>query len=279
MGRARVYDGLRILGATMSELTTISVRDHGRVRELSLSRPPVNALDPALMQALRTALREARQEGCGAVVISGRPGCFSAGLDVPALLQLDRAGIRQAWEALFALLGDIAMSEVPIAAAMTGHSPAGGAVIAICTDYRVLTEGPYLSGLNEVEVGLPVPDVILRVLSHVVGARTAERLAVSGALIGPAEALRCGLVDELAAPDEVVPRARVWLEGVLGRSPAAVADTRRRARQALFDAFATVDGALVDKMVAAWFSPGTQASAQALVARLAGERRRGPAAP
>jgi len=263
----------------MSELTMISVRDHDRVRELSLSRPPVNALHPGLMQALRSALRDARQAGSRAVVISGRPGCFSAGLDVPELLRLDRAGMRQAWEALFSLLGEIAMSEIPIAAAMTGHSPAGGAVMAICADYRVLAEGPYFVGLNEVEVGLPVPDVIYRVLTHVVGPRTAERLAVSGALIGPAEALRCGLVDELAPVGEVVPRALAWLEGVLARSPAAVAFTRRQARQPLFDAFAAVDGALVDKMLDAWFSPETQAATQALVARLAAQGRPGKAAP
>ena len=61
----------------------ITVLDHGPVRELSLSRPPVNALDPALMQAIRARLREARQDGCRAIVLSGRAGCFSAGLDVP----------------------------------------------------------------------------------------------------------------------------------------------------------------------------------------------------
>lgn len=266
-------------GAPMSDVSMISVRDHGRVRELSLSRPPVNALHPGLMQALRSALREAGQAGCRAVVISGRPGCFSAGLDVPELLRLDRTGMRQAWEALFSLLGELALSAIPVAAAVTGHSPAGGAVLAICADYRVLAEGPYFIGLNEVEVGLPVPEVILRVLTHVVGQRTAERLAVSGALIGPAEALRCGLVDELAPLGEVVPRALAWLQGVLGRAPAAVADTRRRARQPLFEAFATVDGALVDKMLDAWFSPETQAAAKALVARLAQERRREAATP
>jgi enoyl-CoA hydratase/carnithine racemase len=263
----------------MTDTTMISVRDHGRVRELSLSRGPVNALDPALMQALRSGLREAREAGCRAIVISGRPGCFTAGLDVPELLRLDRVAIRRAWEEFFGLLGDVATSEIPIAAALTGHSPAGGAVLSICADYRVLADGPYLIGLNEVEVGLPVPPVIYRVLAHVVGERTAERLAVSGALLGPAEALRCGLVDELAPVAEVVPRALAWLEGVLGRAADAVAATRRQARQPLFDAFATVDGALIEKMLDVWFSPETQAATRALVARLAQERRRDKVGP
>jgi enoyl-CoA hydratase/carnithine racemase len=263
----------------MTDTTMISVRDHGRVRELSLSRAPVNALHPALMQAIRSGLRDARGAGCQAIVISGRPGCFTAGLDVPELLRLDRAEMRRAWDEFFGLLGDVAMSEIPIAAALTGHSPAAGAVLAICADYRVLADGPYFIGLNEVEVGLVVPEAIYRVLAHVVGERTAERLAVSGALLGPAEALRCGLVDELAPVVEVVPRALAWLDGVLGRAPAAVADTRRRARQPLFDAFATVDAALIEKMLDVWFSPETQAATRALVARLAQERKRDKVSP
>ena len=68
--------------------------------------------------------------------------------------------------------------------------------------------------------------------------------------------------------------ALAWLGGLLGRAPDAVAATRRLARQPLFDAFATVDGALIEKMLEAWFSPETQAAARALVARLAQERRR-----
>lgn len=250
----------------------ITVSEHGRVRELSLSRRPVNALNPELIAALRSRLREARQDGCGAVVLSGRPGCFSAGLDVPELLRLDRAQIRATWEDFFALLSDLATSDIPIATALTGHSPAGGAVLAICTDYRVLADGDYRIGLNEVEVGLPVPEVVHRVLAHVVGARTAERLEVTGALLTPAEALRFGLVDEVVDIADVVPRAVAWLGRVLAGAPAAVASTRRLVRQPLFDAFAALDAALIEKMVEAWFVEETQTVLRALVARLDQDR-------
>ena len=254
----------------------ITVAEHGRVRELSLSRRPVNALNPALVAALRSRLREARQDGCGAVLLSGRPGCFSAGLDVPELLQLDRTQLRAMWQDFFGLLSDIATSDIPIGAALTGHSPAGGAVMAICADYRVLAEGEYLVGLNEVEVGLPMPAVLHRVLTHVVGARTAERLTVSGALLKPPEAARCGLVDEVVPMAQVVPRTLAWLEHVVAGSPAAVAFTRRQARQPLFDAFATVDDALVERMLDAWFSEETQRALRALVARLDKDRATRP---
>ena len=246
----------------------ITVVEHGRVRELSLSRRPVNAINPDLVAALRSRLREARQDGCAAIMLSGRPGCFSAGLDVPELLGLDRTQMRAMWQDFFALLSDVATSDIPIGTALTGHSPAGGAVIAICADYRVLAEGEYFIGLNEVEVGLPMPEVIHRVLAHVVGARTAERLEVTAALLKPPEALRCGFVDEVVPMAEVVPRTLAWLDRVVAGPSAAVAATRRQARRPLFEAFATVDGALVEKMVDAWFSEETQRAMRALVARL-----------
>ncbi|HEY2903521.1 MAG TPA: enoyl-CoA hydratase/isomerase family protein, partial [Polyangia bacterium] len=68
--------------------------DHGAVRELRLSRPPVNALDPPLLAALRAGLAGARAAGREAVVLSGAAGRFSGGLDVPFLLTLGREEIR-----------------------------------------------------------------------------------------------------------------------------------------------------------------------------------------
>src|SRR5512146_1420142 len=103
--------------------------EHGAIRELRLNRPPVNALSPGLISALLQALEAASQDGKRALVMSGQPGMFSAGLDIPALLKLDRASMDALWREFYALLGAIASSPIPIAAAITGHAPAGGTVL------------------------------------------------------------------------------------------------------------------------------------------------------
>jgi 3,2-trans-enoyl-CoA isomerase len=246
----------------------IDVINHGPVWELRLARPPVNALDPALMRALRDALADARARGAEAIVLSGSPGRFSGGLDVPALLKLDRAGIADAWTTFFALLRDLAEAPVPIAAALTGHSPAGGTVLALFADHRVLAEGPFLVGLNEVRVGLPVPEMLLRALALLVGARHAARLAVNGLLVGPDEALRVGLVDELAPPGDVVPRAIAWARDLLERPRAAMTETRARVRRPLVEAFDAIDARAIDAIVDQWFSAEAQTTLQGLAARL-----------
>ena len=110
--------------------------DHGAVRELRLNRPPANALSPQLIVALREAVEGAPQDGVRALVLSGAPGMFSAGLDVPLLLTLDRAAMAGVWRDFYALLRALASSSIPIAAAITGHAPAGGTVLPLFCDWR-----------------------------------------------------------------------------------------------------------------------------------------------
>jgi enoyl-CoA hydratase/carnithine racemase len=246
----------------------IDVVDHEAVRELRLARPPVNALDPGLIAALRAALAGAIAAGREAIVLSGAPGRFSGGLDVPALLQLDRAGIHLLWTDFFGLMRDLAASPVPIATAITGHSPAGGAVLAIFTDYRVFADGPFMVGLNEVQVGLTLPPVVLRALAFTVGERQAARLATGGYLLSPPEALRYGFVDEVAPPAEVVPRALTWCTEMLARPHGAMNATRALARRPLVAAFDELGAQSLDAMVDNWFAPEPQATLRALATRL-----------
>jgi enoyl-CoA hydratase/carnithine racemase len=251
----------------------IDVIEHDRVRELRMARPPVNALNAGLIAALRAALADAVAAGRGAVVLSGAPGKFSGGLDLPDLLQLAPGPLREMWRDFFGLMRDIAASPIPTVAAMTGHSPAGGTVLAVFADYRIMAEGAYKLGLNEVQVGLPVPEVLVRALTYVVGARQAARLAAGGLLLDPGEALRVGLVDETAPADEVVPRAIAWASDLLARPPQAMALTRRLARQALVDACESLGERSLDQIVAAWSAPEAQATLGAIAARLGKSKR------
>ena len=236
--------------------------------ELRLDRPPVNALNPELVTRLDEAIGEAQDAGARAVVVSGSPGLFSAGLDVPELLTLDEAGMRAFWKAFFGLLERVARSEVPVVAALTGHSPAGGTVIALFADYRIQAEGDYRLGLNEVQVGLVVPPVIHQALVRVIGPYPAERHLVAGEMIPAAEALEIGLVDELAPPDQVVNRAIAWCRNLLQLPSHAMLGTRRLCRSELTALFEDDEQLDVSSFVEGWFAEPTQATLRMLVERL-----------
>jgi len=252
----------------------IQTIDHGEVRELHLDRPPANALSPELVAALRAAVEEAPAAGARALVLSGAPGRFSGGLDVPYLVHLDRPAIAAAWQDFYALMRGLAASPIPVAAAITGHSPAGGAVMSLFCDVRIMAEGAeggYRIGLNEVQVGIPMPPVIFQALRRQVGPRQAERLCVTAQLVPSAEARRIGLVDELVAPEGVVARAVEWCNAVVALPPQAMAITRRLVRADLVSLFAATEAELAG-LVDQWFSAETQGAMRTLVERLAKKR-------
>lgn len=246
----------------------IERRDHGPIVELRLDRPPANALTSDLLTRLHDEL-EAAQEDAGGLVLSGRPGMFSAGLDVPHLLGLDHDDIHETFRSLMRVCRLLGTSRIPVVAAVTGHSPAGGAVLATFCDYRVMAEGSFRIGLNETQVGLPIPELLYGALRRLVGGRTAERLLVHGRTVEAEEALRVGFVDDLAPAEEVAERAIAWCRGVLELPRSAVAGTRRACRAELHRLLAggAFDDA-IETLTAAWFQEEAQAALAALVARL-----------
>jgi enoyl-CoA hydratase/carnithine racemase len=243
--------------------------DHGTVHELRLARPPVNALTPQLCGDLTAAITTAVEAGAQGLVLSGGPKVFSAGLDVPYLVSLgeDRAALRAAWESFFGAARALAQSPVPVVAAISGHAPAGGCVLALCCDYRVMASGPFAIGLNETQVGLVAPEGIQHLMRRVVGPYRAERLLVAGELVEAERALALGLVDELVEIEHVSTRARAWLEQLLPLPRQPMLVTRRIARADLVAAL-TPERIQLDGFVDAWFAPDTQAALRALMAKL-----------
>jgi enoyl-CoA hydratase/carnithine racemase len=255
----------------MSEL--IQVLQHGDVRELRMDRAPVNALNDALCAALLTALQTAFDDGVAGIALSGNARVFSGGLDVPHLLAHgdDRRALHGTWSAFFEVAKAIAAAPMPVAAALTGHAPAGGCVLALCCDYRVMTRStdparPLQIGLNETQVGLAVPDGIQHLMRRVIGTHRAERLLVAGAMVSAEHAAQLGLVDALADDaGATVEAALAWLQAMARLPQAPLRKTRHIART---DVRAALDSIELEDFVNDWFQPDTQAALQAMVARL-----------
>lgn len=242
--------------------------EHGDVLELRMANPPVNAMNPSMVKILAASIVEAGQSHA-AIVISGQPGVFSAGLDVPALLKLDYPGIKQFWADFFGLLKIVAISPVPIACAVTGHSPAGGAVVAILADYRVMVDGNFVIGLNEVAVGLVPTANLQQSLARLVGIHQAGKLVVAGALIPSSQAVTIGMVDELAEnSDAAIAQSIDWCQKHLALPRKAMLTTRKIARQDLYDLWINVEDTISEELSEAWFTADTQGALKAMVAKL-----------
>ncbi|MEP7013001.1 MAG: enoyl-CoA hydratase/isomerase family protein [Acidobacteriota bacterium] len=256
----------------------LEIVDHGTVREIRMARPPANALSPELIAALDAALAEAPDRGARAIVLSGAPGLFSAGLDVPHLLTLARPEIEIAWGRFLSLVHRLTTSPVPIAAAITGHATAGGCVLPLYCDARFMARGrpgkdgtfrEFSIGVNEVAVGLPMPSVIVPALARIVGGRLAERMCVTAELLPASEAHRIGLVDELLPLEETIGRAVAWCEGLAKLPVGALRRTRAQLRAGMV---AEVEAAIAKDahvFVEDWFGEEAQGALSALIERLA----------
>jgi len=246
----------------------LQITDHGNVREIRLSHPPANALNAAMVKQLTRELKLAGDEA-DAVVISGLPGMFSAGLDVPRLLNCDRSKMIRFWKKFIRLLKTIAHMPVPTVFAMTGHAPAGGIVMAIFGDYRIMPSGNFKTGMNEVQVGLVVPPPVHKALVRAIGSHNAERILVAGEIMDAQKAKDIGLVDELAAdPESTVNRAIEWCEQHIALPQEAMLVTRKMARADLRGYFDSKKGLGVEQFVDIWFSESTHVTLTALVERL-----------
>jgi 3,2-trans-enoyl-CoA isomerase len=216
-------------------MTMLELVEHGDVREIRLARPPVNALNGELLDALIAAVGSAVRERA-ALVITGGPGVFSAGLDVPAILAMDREKMMKLFVSLWRAQQVIALSPVPVVFGITGHCPAGGTVLAIHADYRVMAAGEFRLGLNEVQVGLYPGPVIHGAFRRLVGGHAAQ-LLTRGALVDPPTALRMGLVDELCDPAQCVDRAVALAREITAMPREAMSRTRSLVREDLVALF------------------------------------------
>ncbi len=183
-------------------------RERG-VALLHLCRGVTNALDLELVTELSQAIERVKLDAdiCGLVLTSANDKFFSIGFDIPRLFDLSPDDFATFYRAFNRLCLDLYTLPKPTAAAITGHATAGGCILALCCDYRIIVQGRKLVGLNEIKLGVPVPYVADCILRQLVGQRQARDVIDSGTFYDPEQALRLGLVDAALPLPEVLPAA------------------------------------------------------------------------
>ena len=244
-------------------LVTLETRDE--IAILTLDRPKANAFSPELVAELSAALT-AQEEARGIVLASAMPGIFSAGWDLPLLVDADRKAMERFVGDYCDLVRQIFTLGPPVVAALPGHAIAGGLIVAMAADERIAAQGKAKFGLSEVVLGVSVPQCLMEPFRHVIGARHMERLAATGENVGVEAALTLGLLDRAVAAEELLDRAVERARFLAGLSGAAYAAIKRRSRAA---AVARFDQARDhDPFLDFWFSDDARLRVRDMVARL-----------
>jgi enoyl-CoA hydratase/carnithine racemase len=205
------------------------LESRGELAIVRLDRPPANALNPEVLEELEAVRASLASDPPGAVVLTGREGFFSAGVD----LKLVPTWTPEEQRAMVSGINDLVTGwycfSRPVVAAVTGHAIAGGMVIALCADYRVgASEGKL--GLTELRAGVPYPVAAIQLVRAELAAPAARALALRAHLVEPEEALRLGLVDELTSPDDVLERACEVASEMTGYAGPSYARTKQELR-------------------------------------------------
>jgi enoyl-CoA hydratase len=178
--------------------------DRDGIRVLSLVRPPVNAIDLALVRAIGDALVDAAgSRVCRGLVLTGGEGIFSAGIDVKTVPHYDPAERREMVRAINRTILALYGLDKPTVAAIGGHALGGGLVLALACDLRLAAAGRYHLGLTEVTAGIPFPagpmTVVLAELDH----SAARTLVLSGKVLEPTAPSAAAFLDELVEPERL----------------------------------------------------------------------------
>lgn len=239
------------------------------IEVVQLNRPKANALNEDLIRALISNLDEiSKDSNIKGVILTGQEGFFSAGLDIVELYNKDEKYIKIFWALFSELLERIYTYPKIMFSAISGHSPAGGTVLSIMTDYRIMSKGNFLIGLNEVAVGLSMPIFIGRVFQSLLGERIAEKMTLQGQLVNPDSALEIGLIDEVIEQEKLLDHSIFIMQKWLKLPFQKQIESKLSLRRNIIDLMKSTSKSDNDSLVKAWFSDECKSTMGSIVDKL-----------
>ncbi|XP_055541844.1 enoyl-CoA delta isomerase 1, mitochondrial-like [Wyeomyia smithii] len=223
--------GLRSCSNTSQKLVLTTVDDKTGYATVTLNRPPVNSLNLELLKAISESLDDLQNnKSRGMILTSSAKTVFSAGLDIMEMYKPKPDRLKEFWSTLQDVWFKLYGSPFPTVAVINGHAPAGGCLLSLCCEYRVMCPN-YTIGLNETQLGIVAPTWFQAALRNTISRRDAELALTLGTLFSSDEALKVGLVDELADSKEVaMAKAVSFLDRFKKISPQARSMTKQALR-------------------------------------------------
>ncbi|NXM53774.1 ECI1 isomerase, partial [Illadopsis cleaveri] len=216
----------------------VELDESSGVAMMKLKSPPVNSLSLELLTEFVIGLEKLENDrACrGVIITSAVPKVFSSGLDITEMCGKSTEHYAEFWRAVQELWLRLYSSSLVTVAAVNGSSPAGGCLVALSCDYRIMAENPKFSiGLNETQLGIVAPFWFKDTFVNTVGHRIAERSLQLGSLYPAPEAHKLGLVDELVPEEKLLEKAAAVMAQWLALPDHARQLTKTMMRKALVD--------------------------------------------
>jgi enoyl-CoA hydratase len=247
----------------------IRLEKDGRLATLRLDKARGNAIDMPLCRELLRVTRElGADDGVGGVLLaSAHPKLFCPGLDLVTLLTYDRNALREFMEVFSEAVEELYAFPKPAVAALAGHAVAGGCVLALTADHRILRRGVQI-GLNELKIGVPLPWSVAVLLRSSVPPQSLSEVALLGTSVADERALALGLVHELAPTEGFEEFCRGRAREFVDREPGALRTTKGYLRKGVLAEMRSQEKDLMDEWLDGWFAPSAQERLRGIVASL-----------
>jgi enoyl-CoA hydratase len=228
---------------------------HEGVLTLRLAHGKASALDVELLDALLREL-DGAGEDVRAVILTGTGSIFSAGVDLFRLIKEGADYVRRFLPLLSRVMRTLFAFPRPVVAAANGHAIAGGGVIVLAGDVRLMADGTGKIGVPELLVGVPFPAAALEAVRFAVPPHQVQSLIYTGRTLSAREALAAGVVDEVVAPDALLTRAQELARQLASIPPPVYRMTKQSLRA---EALARIDKAVELDQAALdiWCAPQT----------------------
>ncbi|XP_066148081.1 enoyl-CoA delta isomerase 1, mitochondrial-like [Euwallacea fornicatus] len=213
MSLARCYSSAHLVNVQVNNKTGISV--------LTLESSPVNSLNLELLSELKQSLSDLEKNHSRGVIITSALKTFSAGLDINEMYKPDLDRCKRFWTTLQDVWISLYGSSFPTVAVINGAAPAGGCLLSMSCEYRVMVPNSVI-GLNETQLGIVAPQWFTDTMCNVIGPRKTELALTEGKLFTTNEALNVGLIDEIVqTKEEGLEKANEFLKKFVRISPVA----------------------------------------------------------
>ncbi|XP_017032780.1 enoyl-CoA delta isomerase 1, mitochondrial [Drosophila kikkawai] len=229
---AQSLRSLANVGSSTTKLTTIEVDDKSGIATLSMNLAPVNTLTMELMHDLIESINQIESnKSRGLILTSSNDKVFSAGLDLKELLEPDRERLKEFWTLFQDLWLALHLCGLPTAAAVNGHAPAAGCVLATACEYRVMLPDLFI-GIHATRFSFVISKWMMLSYQSVLPRRIVERSLNQGKLFRTEEALEVGLVDEVAdSKTEALAKCAAFIGTFDRANPVARTLTKRMCRE------------------------------------------------
>jgi enoyl-CoA hydratase/carnithine racemase len=246
----------------------IRLERSGALVTARMDKPRGNAIDePFTEELIQVAGQLASDPGVrGVLLASAHPKLFSPGLDLVTLLEYDRPAMERFMRLFAEAVWALYSLRKPVVAAIGGHAVAGGCILALTADYRILRRGGVQIGLNEVKVGVPLPWSVAVLLRASVAPSALTQVALLGRNFADDDALAIGLCDQLADAEGFEDACRARLEEFADKDPDAVAVTKVYLRAGPLAEMKARERDEMRIWLDRWFSDGTRERIRQIVA-------------